>query len=152
MEMGVVEVIARGVCIESGKILLCRTNGAENTYLPGGHVEFMETARQSLEREIVEELGVESSAGEFLGVVEHSFIQKGRRHCEWTVFFELDIPSLDSANTVVAAEDHISFQWCDIFELSAAKLEPAVLCDLLPQWLSGRGKRWASGGDFNISC
>jgi 8-oxo-dGTP pyrophosphatase MutT (NUDIX family) len=129
-------------------ILLCRTNGAENRYLPGGHVEFMEKARQSLEREIVEELALESVAGRFLGMVEHSFIQKGRRHCEWNVFFELDIPSLESADDVASAEDHISFEWCDISQLKAVKLEPAVICDLLPQWLSDSGERWLSGGDF----
>jgi 8-oxo-dGTP pyrophosphatase MutT (NUDIX family) len=143
-----VEVIARGVCLKSGMILLCRTNGARNTYLPGGHVEFMETARESLEREIVEELGVESVAGEFLGMVEHSFIQNGRRHCEWNVFFDLNIPSLDPADDVAAAENHISFQWCDISGLKGAELEPAVLCDLIPQWLIGNGRRWESGGDF----
>lgn len=145
-----VEVIARGVCVKSGMILLCQTKGSQNSYLPGGHTEFNETARVSLEREILEELGIESDAGRFLGMVEHSFMQKGRRHCEWNVVFALDIDSLDPADDVVATEDHIRFSWCDITKLKAADLEPAVLCDLLPQWLneSCGGDRWASGGDF----
>jgi 8-oxo-dGTP diphosphatase len=145
-----VEVIARGVCVKAGKILLCQAKNAQITYLPGGHTDFGETARLSLEREIVEEIGVASTAGGFLGAVEHSFVQKGKRHCEWNVVFELDIPSISAAGPVAAAEDHITFHWCDLDALKEERLEPAVLCDLLPEWLGNAltGDRWGSGGDF----
>ena len=146
-----IEVIARGVCVNGNRILLCQSKGASNTYLPGGHVEFKETARIGLEREIVEELGLPSTAGRFLGAVEHSFRQKGKRHCEWNVVFELDIPGLGAGDSVEAAEDHIRFMWCELAALKEAELEPAVLCDLLPQWLGDNtvvGERWVSGGDF----
>lgn len=145
-----VEVIARGVCLMDGKLLLCQSKGAENTYLPGGHVDFMEKARDGLEREIVEELAVSSSAGRFLGMVEHSFMQKGKPHCEWNVVFELSIPDLLPAKTPLAAEDHITFKWWDLDDLHSAKLEPEVLCELLPEWLGNAiaGERWSSGGNY----
>ncbi|MDD4443198.1 MAG: NUDIX domain-containing protein, partial [Kiritimatiellae bacterium] len=57
-----VEVIARGVCVVDGHILLCHGKRSALTYLPGGHIEFRETARQALEREIAEELGRASTA------------------------------------------------------------------------------------------
>ncbi len=62
----------------------------------------------------------------------------------------LDIPELVSGRSVKPAEDHLMFHWCDVQELKTARLEPAVLCDLLPEWLSTAcvGERWASGGDF----
>ncbi len=150
MKKNRVEVIARGVCVKSGMVLLCQTKGADITYLPGGHTEFNEKAHISLEREIVEELGVESVAGSFLGMVEHNFVQKGRQHCEWNVVFELGIDALNPEDEVIAAEDHISFRWCKISELKSAKLEPNVLCELLPKWLEDGCKesRWVSGGDF----
>jgi len=145
------EVIARGVCIKSGKILLCQTKGSPITYLPGGHVDFMETARESLEREIMEELACASVAGKFLGMIEHSFIQKGQRHCEWNAFFELKISDLNPDEDVSAAEEHLQFKWCELDELESAKLEPAVLLDLLPQWLASPQREtacWTSAGDF----
>ena len=40
-----VEVIARGVCVVDGHILLCHGKRSALTYLPGGHIEFGETAR-----------------------------------------------------------------------------------------------------------
>jgi len=113
-------------------------------------VEFKEAARKGLEREIEEELGLPSTAGRFLGAVEHSFRQKGKRHCEWNVVFELTIPGLVGAEDIEAAEDHIRFFWCELDALTSARMEPAVLCDLLPEWLGNTlgDDRWASGGDF----
>jgi len=52
-----IEIIARGVCVKGGKLLLCHSKGAPNTYLPGGHVEFCEDAKVALAREVVEERG-----------------------------------------------------------------------------------------------
>lgn len=43
-----IEVIARGVCVAGGKVLLCRPKAGGYTYLPGGHVEFGETSREAV--------------------------------------------------------------------------------------------------------
>ena len=65
-ELAGIEVIARGVCVQEGKILLCRAKGGATTYLPGGHVEFGETGRQALVREVKEEMGVDAETGAVL--------------------------------------------------------------------------------------
>ena len=90
-ELAGIEVIARGVCVVEGNILLCRAKGGTTTYLPGGHVEFGETGRQALVREIKEELGLESSTGAFLGVVENSFLQHGKPHAEINLVYQLTL-------------------------------------------------------------
>ena len=74
-ELAGIETIARGVCVMDGKVLLCRAKGGKSSYLPGGHIEFGETGRQALVREVKEELGVASSAGAFLGAAENYFMQ-----------------------------------------------------------------------------
>ena len=65
-ELAGIETIARGVCVRGGKVLLCRAKGGATTYLPGGHIEFGETGRKALVREIKEELGLAAEAGRFL--------------------------------------------------------------------------------------
>ncbi len=115
-ELAGIETIARGVCVVDGKILLCRAKGGTTTYLPGGHIEFGETGRQALVREIKEELGVDSSTGAFLGVVENSFIQHGKPHAEINLVYQLAIPE----GAAKAREDWIEFEWrplCDLGDL-----------------------------------
>jgi 8-oxo-dGTP pyrophosphatase MutT (NUDIX family) len=140
-----VEVIARGVCVVDGHVLLCHGKKSELTYLPGGHIEFRETARQALVREIQEELGRGSTAGRFLGCCEHAFMQKGLPHAEINLVFELTIPGLVPGEPVAAAEAWIGFRWHSLNALREAKLEPAPLCDALAAWLQKPGGHFVSG-------
>ena len=137
-ELAGIETIARGVCVRDGKLLLCRAKGGSSTYLPGGHIEFGETGRQALVREVKEELGVESSTGAFLGVVENAFLQHGKPHAEINLVYELKwgtgngewgtedggLPALQSR------EDWIEFEWCDLNRLDEANLLPPAFRSL----------------------
>lgn len=141
-----IEIIARGVCVKNGKLLLCRSKGQPNTYLPGGHVEFKEKADFSLAREIAEEMGLKARVGSFLGAVEHTFKQKGERHCEVNLVFLFSVPGLSTQRAPKSCEYHIEFLWAPVGKLRQKKLEPAVLCKLIPLWLKAadRTPRWAS--------
>lgn len=121
-ELDHIETIARGVAVRDGKILLCKAKGGSSTYLPGGHIELGETGREALVREIKEETGLNSTTGRFLGVVENSFDQKGKRHSEINLVYELEVESPDGS--VSAAEDWIEFEWHELCELDAANLLP----------------------------
>ncbi|MBR1922053.1 MAG: NUDIX domain-containing protein, partial [Kiritimatiellae bacterium] len=120
---GWVETIARGVCVRDGRALLCRGKGAKSTYLPGGHIEFGETGAEALVREIKEETGLDSTAGRLLGVVENTFLQKGERHCEINLVYELALADGD----VAAQESWIEFEWRALDDLDAANLLPAEM-------------------------
>ncbi len=127
-ELAGIETIARGVCIQNGKVLLCRAKGGTSAYLPGGHIEFGETSRQALVREVREELGVESTADDFLGVVENQFVQRGRPHAEINLVYRLTLPEGTAAT---AREDWIEFEWRDLADIDSANLLPAEMKRLL---------------------
>ena len=118
-ELAGIEIIARGVCVQDGKILLCKAKGGATTYLPGGHVEFGETGRQALVREIKEELGLDAQAGAFLGVVENAFLQHGKPHAEINLVYALSL----AEGETTAQEDWIEFEWRALSNLD----------DLLPE-------------------
>ena len=122
-----IEVIARGVCVMDAHILLCHGKTSSQMYLPGGHIEFGETGRQALVREIAEEMGRKSKAGRFLGCCEHAFIQKGKPHAEINLVFELAVKGISPKKPVKAAEDWIAFTWLPLDELADARFEPASL-------------------------
>ena len=124
-----IETIARGVCVVDGKVLLCLPKDRSYSYLPGGHIEFGETGREALVREMKEETGLDATAGKLLGVVESRFVQKGEPHCEINLIYEMkiELPTAIDGNrqqTVAALEDWICFDWVDCSKIDAAKLLP----------------------------
>ncbi len=138
-----IETIARGVCLRDGHLLLCQPARGGRAYLPGGHIEFGETGRQALVREIREELGAEAEAGDFLAVSEDAFDQAGERHCEINLLFRLAVPALPPPPAPpAAAEPWIAFRWVpfDAPSLRAANLLPAHLADDLPRILARPGQ------------
>lgn len=123
-ELAGIETIARGVCVKDGKLLLCRAKGGKSTYLPGGHIEFGETGRAALVREVKEELGVDSAAGAFLGALENSFMQNGKPHAEINLVYALELAEGTDAGSLRSQEDWIEFAWHDLKDLDSANLLP----------------------------
>ena len=127
-----IETIARGVCIIDGKVLLCLPKDHSYSYLPGGHIEFGETGREALVREMKEETGLDATAGDLLGVVESSFVQKGERHCEINLIYKMEIAlptAVDGSRQLptAALEDWICFDWVDCDKINTANLLPAEM-------------------------
>ena len=123
-ELAGIETIARGVCVKDGKLLLCRAKGGKSTYLPGGHIEFGETGRAALVREVKEELGVDSSTGVFLGALENSFMQNGKPHAEINLIYALELAEGTDIENLRSCEDWIEFVWHDLKDLDSANLLP----------------------------
>lgn len=139
-----IELIARGVLIGPRGILLCRAAGMDNTFLPGGHVEFREPAEAALERELLEELGARVKVEDFLGAVESVFTQDGRTHHEVNLVFGVSGPAVVRRTTLTASETHIEFVWQSVNTLANANLLPRPLRALIPQWTRGKHVAWTS--------
>lgn len=124
---GLIETVARAVVVKDGKVLLCRSKGGDKYYLPGGHIEFGEKAATALEREILEETSLGSKSKEFLGVVENSFLQHGKKHCEINLVYRAEIED----GQVRSAEDWIEFDWVDVSSIDAVELLPTEMKDFI---------------------
>ena len=119
-EVSGIENIARGVCVSGDRVLVCQPKEGGYSYLPGGHIEFGEKGREALAREMREEAGLDAEVGELLGVVESSFVQKGKKHCEINLIYRMTLPT----ERVVARESWIGFRWCRLADLPAENLLP----------------------------
>ena len=150
MSSQAVEILARGVCIQHGQLLLCHTKDADNTYLPGGHVEFGESAKTALTREIREEMGLDSTVIDFLGVVEHTFEQNGETHCEVNLLFALNVEGLKPDRIPKSCERHIDFLWVGVAALDASTLEPEAVRSLIGEW-SEHGSKGGWGSNLSVT-
>ena len=140
-----IELLARGVLVRDGHILLCHNRKKKNYFLPGGHIEFNEAAKAALQREIKEETGLKNSVGRFLGASEHAFKYKGRRVCEINIVFEFNIRGARAARPVPSAEKKLEFIWFPLRKLSRSRIEPQTMIKDLPDWLkNARSSRWGS--------
>ena len=121
-----IETIARGVCVRNGKVLLCYPKDRSYSYLPGGHIEFGETGREALVREMKEETGLDATAGDLLGVVESSFVQKGEKHCEINLIYAMEVKVKGEGEqcSVSSCEDWICFDWADCDKIDSVNLLP----------------------------
>ena len=121
-----IETIARGVCVRNGKVLLCYPKDRSYSYLPGGHIEFGETGREALVREMKEETGLDATAGALLGVVESSFVQKGEKHCEINLIYAMEVKVKGEGEqwNVSSCEDWICFDWADCDKIDSVNLLP----------------------------
>jgi ADP-ribose pyrophosphatase YjhB (NUDIX family) len=165
-----IELIARGVMVASGHLLLCRNCLRGHTFLPGGHVDFAEKAREALIRELDEEAGLLVDAGPFLGVCESTFTQAGKHgrrvHHEVNLVYLLTVKagrlgrkagdgrSRSTTRShravgpppVVSREDPIEFFWAPIRDLiprGKRKPEPRVFPEGIVEFAlkNIRGKR-----------
>jgi len=133
------ELIARALILRRGQILLCQNQKSGYFYLPGGHVEFNESAPTALARELVEEANLKVKIGPLVLVSENSFRAKGKRHHELNLVFHVEQPS--STRPIVSREADIGFEWIALNQLSRIDLRPASVRN----WVVKSG---AAGGKF----
>jgi ADP-ribose pyrophosphatase YjhB (NUDIX family) len=123
-----VEVISRGLATSNGRVLLCQDRKHGYYYLPGGHVEFGETAAAGLSREFQEEAGISVKVGELAFVHEHIFRQGRRVRHELNLVFHVELPG----PLVVSQEEKIAFEWADLATISEKDIRP----EAARMWLS----------------
>ncbi len=144
MHEGAIELIARGVLIGTHGILLCRSAGKDNTFLPGGHVLFGESATTALIRELKEEIGTKVEVGDFLGAMEYKYDEDGVKHHKVTLVFLLNGPAVERCPRIPSLEKDLEFLWYPINALADVNLLPKELRQLIPQWTRGKVIPWSS--------
>lgn len=123
---------------EKDEILLTRQKGADYTFLPGGHIEFGETARQALDREMVEEIGTEGFMGIPLFTVENLFTDAENKPChEIATYFTYSFYKRFYTEKVVPVEDHLEMFWVHLNDLHHFNLKPKVLTELITEFFHG---------------
>ena len=81
-----------GVAFNDQSVLLHKAEGDDFWLLPGGRVEFGESAEQALIREMREEIDVEVEIVRLLWLVENFFTYENKRYHEIALYFLMQLP------------------------------------------------------------
>ncbi|WP_308531512.1 NUDIX domain-containing protein [uncultured Paenibacillus sp.] len=130
-------VLARGVTIMDRRLLVAHCKGMDNTFLPGGHVEFHESMRTTLYREINEELGLSSEVGSYLGAVEAGYEDGGVYHQEINHVFVTKLENVDGRTNPESQESHLEFYWIPVNEMDRHNLLPEPMRKLINNYICG---------------
>lgn len=135
-----IHVLARAVIIDCDHILLCQTQDLPISFyfLPGGHVEHGESARDSLLRELVEEAGATARIKRFLGCLEHSFEPAYSSIChnhEYNLVFEVESDDLKFGREIPQIEAHIKLVWMPLSEIAEIDFRAPPMKELVIKWL-----------------
>ena len=119
--------IVLGVAIKDGKLLVSEgydkiKNQAFYRCLGGG-IEFLEKSDEALKREFVEELGIEITTKDFLGITENIFTFEGKNGHELVFFYSININDSDFKDeyTILDIEKETKVKWIDIEDLKSKK-------------------------------
>ena len=116
-----------GILIHEGRVLLQKTIGKNEYYLPGGHVQPFETTEQTLIRELREELHSEVEILDFAGIGENFFPWEGRTIQQlcfyYRVRFRMEAPGIPTEGRFAGFDRaeteryHLEYVWVPLPEL-----------------------------------
>lgn len=136
--------LARGIITSGDDVLLVRAVGDTMTFLPGGHIEFAEPAKDALKRELMEEASIDGEVGDFIGAAENEWEVNGVLNAEVNLLFRVET-DLSSKVPVTSNEPHLEFLWVHKQEVEAYNLYPVALRQLISGERLQNKAFWGSG-------
>ncbi|OBY80993.1 NUDIX hydrolase [Paenibacillus sp. KS1] len=138
-------VLARGIMLSGEYLLVAHCIGMDNTFLPGGHVEFREGMQESLSREIFEEMGLQCEVKQYIGAVEAGYEDNNVYHQEINHLFIADAQGIDHSRNPESKEQHLEFYWIHVNEMDKHNLLPYPVREAITHCKSGnRTPFWGS--------
>ncbi|MBC7771673.1 MAG: NUDIX domain-containing protein [Pyrinomonadaceae bacterium] len=142
-----IEFIARALLIHDAQVLLCQNVRHKYYFLPGGHIEFSESATAALTREMAEELGVRVLVGA-LAFASEELYSSDRLHHELNLVFHVALVSRSKAAKppkLKSKEPKIAFEWFSLSQIQTIDLRPSTIRSWLSLYPPELSAQWQSG-------
>lgn len=108
------QVSIKGVLYRGGKVLVLKTARSGRWELPGGRINFGESAAKAFRREIKEELGLRNvRLGRFINIWSFISLRNGINHH----FIILDFEIFTNENKIKLSKEHTECKWIKASDL-----------------------------------
>ena len=114
--------IALGLAIKKNKLLVSEgfDKVKNETFYRclGGGIEFLEKSKEALKREFLEEINIDITVKDFLGISENIFTYQGKKAHELILFYSIEISDENYQEEYKVIDDHgeTIAKWIDIDE------------------------------------
>ena len=114
--------IVLGLAIKNNKLLVSEgyDHSKKQTFYRclGGGIEFLEKSEEALKREFLEEINVDITVKNFLGISENIFTYQGKKAHELILFYSIEISDENYQEEYKVIDDHgeTIAKWIDIDE------------------------------------
>ena len=114
--------IALGLAVKNNKLLVSEgfDKVKNETFYRclGGGIEFLEKSEEALKREFLEEINIDITVKDFLGISENIFTYQGKKAHELILFYSIDISDENYKEEYKVIDDHgeTIAKWIDIEE------------------------------------
>lgn len=114
--------IALGLAIKNNKLLVSegfdKVKNESFYRCLGGGIEFLEKSEDALKREFLEEINIDITVKDFLGISENIFTYQGKKAHELILFYSIDISDENYQEEYKVIDDHgeTIAKWIDIEE------------------------------------
>ena len=102
--------IALGLAIKNNKLLVSEgfDKVKNETFYRclGGGIEFLEKSEEALKREFLEEINVDITVKDFLGISENIFTYQGKKAHELILFYSIEISDENYQEEYKVIDDH----------------------------------------------
>ncbi len=121
-----------GIVLDSQRVLIHKGDDENFWSLPGGRGEFQETARDTLVREMQEEMGVDVEVVRLLWVVENFFTYDDKDYHELALYFLMNFPEDSTIRRQTEFTEYddgkaLTFRWHSLDDLANLIIQPSFL-------------------------
>ena len=124
-------VRATALIVKDNRLLVVEDE--DGFYTIGGAIQVNEATEEAVVREVKEELGVASRAGQLAFIVENRFEQAGIYYHNIEFHYFVDLLE-DAPLTMQEGTKSLPCRWLALEALSTVDLKPAFLKTALPDW------------------
>ena len=124
------------VIIHNNKVLTHRDINKDHYCLPGGRVEIGESSKETIKREIKEELGKDIEIIEYIATIENFFEMEKKKYHEIYFLYKVEFKNeedkkIEQMLDNKEGKEYLEYNWIDLNETDKCNLLPACLKEIL---------------------
>lgn len=131
-------VRASVIIIHNNKVLLHRNINSDHYALLGGRVEIGEDSKNTVKREVKEELGKDIEIEDYFATIENFFEIKDKKYHEIMFVYKAEFANdkdklIEDTLKNIEGKDYLKYEWCDIDKIDEYNIKPIMVKKVLKE-------------------